>query len=513
MKLSISDFERTLRSYRGFRRIAAAFAFGLIGALAYAPTNMFFVLWISFPALIFLLRGTNSFWQAFVTGWSFAFGTFLLGLYWISAAMFVDIKSFWWAVPLAAAGLPAFFAIYYGLAAAAAQRVGLKGIQGVLSFALLWFLADYVRGHLFAGFPWNLEGYAWSDILPMLQLTSITGIYGLTLVTVVAASLAAVLAEKRKHLRVIVVTGSLVLLGIIGSWGAWRLSQPVAMTEDRIRILQPDIDQADKWIAMEREEHFRSLLALSSTPGEKPVTAVVWPETASTFYLAEDAFHRREAATVLPKNATLLTGVIRRELGDGGKIRYYNSLVAVVPNAQISAFYDKFHLVPFGEYIPVRKVLPIRTLAALGVDFTAGDRPHTMRVAGLPPFSPLICYEAIFPGEVADPKDRPQLLLNITNDGWYARTAGPYQHFATARVRAVEEGLPLVRAANTGISGIIDPAGRVLTKLKLGQKGLIDGDIPAPFPRTIFSRVGEKPLWIIFASLFCIWAFLRRKDI
>jgi apolipoprotein N-acyltransferase len=506
---SISTFAESLHARKGFRRYAAAFAFGCIGALAYAPTNMFWVLWICFPSLLFLLQGAPNLRSAFLTGWSFAFGNFVVGLYWIAASMFVDIVHFWWAVPLSVAGLPAFFSFYYGAATVLAWRVGLRGISGTISFALLWFLADYARGHCFTGFPWNLEGYAWNGILPVMQLTSITGIYGLTLLTVIAACLAALLAEKKKS-HVAVFTSSLVLLCLIAAWGMERLSRPATMTTAHVRIVQPNVDQVDKWIASEREEHFQSLLSLSSAPSDKPLNAIIWPETASTFYLAEDAYHRHVIATEIPNGTPVITGVIRREQDALGIQHYYNSLVAIDHDAQIMTGYDKFHLVPFGEYIPVRKILPLRTLANLGIDFTAGDGPHTLRFDGIPPFSPLICYEAIFPGEVSDRKDRPQLLINVTNDGWYARTAGPYQHFATARVRAIEEGLPLARSANTGISGMIDPYGRILSKLKLGATGFVDSKVPAALTPTIFSRTGETVLWVLF-GIGTLGAALTRK--
>jgi apolipoprotein N-acyltransferase len=204
----------------------------------------------------------------------------------------------------------------------------------------------------------------------------------------------------------------------------------------------------------------------------------------------------------VPPGGTLLTGVLRREINPLNEIHYFNSLVAINRASQITAVYDKAHLVPFGEYVPYRDWVPLPALAGLGIDFSRGPGPRTLHVQGLPPFSPFICYEAIFSGAVTDPNDPPQFLLNVTNDAWYGHTAGPYQHFAIARVRAVEEGLPLVRAANTGISGIIDPYGRVMQRLDLGKRGIIDGDLPTALPApTYFHRNGEHPLWLIFGVL------------
>ena len=499
------NFAEHLRGRRGFLRLALAFAYGALSALAYSPADVVPVLWIAFPALIFLVQGTKSARGAFAAGWSFAFGFFVFDIYWTAASMFVDIDHFWWAVPLAALGLPAAFAIYYGIAAALARATGLRGVAGATSFALLWFLSDYARGHLFTGFPWNIEGYAWADFLPVLQIASVTGIYGLTLITLVAACLPAALAENLPNERKrLLVYGSLLALALIIVWGTSRLASAHAGTVPnvRLRLVQPDIQQEMKWKDETREKNFVRLLALSTEPAEKPVTHVIWPETAATFYLDEDPQHRNAIAAIVPPGGVILTGVLRRELDPSNRVRFFNSLVAIDRASQITAVYDKAHLVPFGEYMPWRKYLPIPSLAGMGIDFSHGPGPETLRVADLPPFSPFICYEAIFPGEVADRRDPPQFLLNVTNDGWYGNTAGPWQHFAIARVRAVEEGLPLVRVANTGVSGIVDPYGRIEARLDLGKRGFIDGDLPRPLPSpTYFSRAGEGPLWLIFGLL------------
>ncbi len=513
-------FAGSLRACEGWRRVWAAFAFGALTSLAFAPIGFFPVLWLSFPALFFLLQGTRTAAQVFITGWSFAFGGFVFGWYWIAASMFVDIGHFWWAVPLAVAGLPAFFALYYSAALTLVWKIGRKlpPLSGVVVTALAWFLADYARGHLFGGFPWNLEGYVWTKVLPVLQITSITGIYGLTLLTLLCALLPACLAEHAKRHRAPVL-GSLVFLALIGAWGELRLvNAPVAWVPDvRLRLGQPNVDQAHKWLMDEREGNFRQLLDLSSTPvasGEKPVTHIVWPETAATYYLVEDAVRRRVIAAHIPPHGAVLTGVIRRSPDADGHLRYYNSLIALDDHARVVAGYDKVHLVPFGEFIPMRRFLPLRPLINLGLDFTAGDGPHSLRVAGLPPFSPLVCYEVIFSGDVADPDDRPQFLLNVTNDGWYGRTAGPYQHFATARVRAIEEGVPLVRAANTGISGVVDAYGRMVVRLGVGKVGFVDSDLPQAAAPTFFNHYGEKPLWLVFtfmvSGLISRWILARR---
>ncbi|MER2520106.1 MAG: apolipoprotein N-acyltransferase [Bdellovibrionales bacterium] len=500
--LTYPAFADYLRAHKGWGRALAAFLFGAFSALAYAPIEFFPALWISFPALIFLLQGCVTKRAIFATAWTYAFGTFVAGLYWIAWAMLVDIKAYWWAVPLAVAGLPAFFALTYGLLCILAKTFwpGLRGVGGALTVALAWFLADYARGHMLTGFPWNLEGYAWTNTLPILQSVSLFGIYALTFLTLIAACLPASLAEtnqKSRRVAQIANVAALAALAGLGIWGAYRLSQAsLAYVPDaRLRLVQPNIAQSLKWNRDTVEENFERLLQLSSAPAAKPITHIIWPETASTFYLAEDAPRRRLVASRLAP-AALLTGVIRREPDGQGGRRFTNALVAVGPDAKLEAAYDKYHLVPFGEYIPLRQYVPLKAIASLGMDFSSGAGHQTLRIDGLPPFSPLICYEVIFSGEVLNRDDRPALLVNVTNDGWYGHTSGPYQHFAIARTRAVEEGLPLIRAANTGISGIVDPYGRVTARLGLGIEGTLDADLPKALTAPPYAHRGDFGLWI-----------------
>jgi apolipoprotein N-acyltransferase len=488
----------------GWRRILVAIGFGCFGALAFPPISFFPILWLCFPALVVLLQGCMNWKQALVTGWAFSFGLLMCGLYWIAASMFVDIAQFWWAVPLSVAGLPAVFSIYYGVAMMLAWTCGVRGFSGVMGAALWWFLADCTRGHAFSGFPWNLEGYAWSAALPMLQITSVIGIYGLTLLTLAAAFLPALCLEngKKPHATIL---ASLVVLALCGVWGETRLMQnpTTDVPGVRLRIVQPNVDQKLKWLPENLEPNFQELLDFTSAPGAKPITHIVWPETAATFYLAEDPARRAMIADHLPAGGSLISGVVRRDLSEASQLQFHNSLITIDSNGDVTSEYDKHHLVPFGEYIPYRSALPfaLKPLIHMGVDFTPGDSAATLHVAGLPSFSPLVCYEVIFTGDVIPQNDRPQMLINVTNDGWYFNTAGPYQHFAMARVRAIEEGMPLVRSANTGISGVIDSYGRVTARLGIGIKGYTDADLPASIPPTFFERHRETPLWILFGAL------------
>jgi apolipoprotein N-acyltransferase len=375
----------------------------------------------------------------------------------------------------------------------------------------LWFLADEARGHVFGGFPWNLIGYAWSGVLPVLQSTSVIGIYGLTLLTIVAAALPASLTTKTKAARIVCACGIALFVLLAMGGEARLLTTPIADVPDvRLRIVQPNTDQAHKWLMTERENDFQQLLDMTSAPADQPITHVIWPETASTYYLSEDNFHRAEIGQHIPAAGAVITGVIRRSLDQTGKTQFFNSLVAVDGLGRLVAGYDKVHLVPFGEFMPLRKYNPIPAVAVDTADFTPGDSARSLRVLGLPPFSPLICYESVFTGDVIDQTDRPEWILNVTNDAWYGQTIGPYQHFAIARVRAIEEGLPLVRAANTGISGVIDPLGRIKTKLSLGKRGVIDSNLPASLESTPFERLGDLPVFMITITLIVIRFLFRR---
>ena len=266
-----------------------------------------------------------------------------------------------------------------------------------------------------------------------------------------------------------------------------------------LRLVQAGIPQREKW---RRDLRNRNLLRhheLSTENRPDWVSHIIWPENAATFFLADDEPRRLALAQAVPRGGLLITGAPRRAVGP---LRIWNSAFAVDERGTVLAQYDKFHLVPFGEYAPFRKFLPVDKIAHGMTDYSAGSGPNTLHLPGLPPVSPLICYEVIFPGAVLDRADRPAWLLNLTNDAWYGKTAGPHQHMAISRVRAVEEGLPVVRAANTGISSVIDPYGRVLGSLPLDTTGTLDSRLPKPVKDpTAYGRYGDLPFLILLLTL------------
>lgn len=499
------------------KRLLLALLAGAMSCFALPPYGLVPLLALGFTLLLLLLQGAHRPRHAFMLGWCFAFGYFVPGLYWIAASMLVDFARFFWLIPFSVAGLPAFLALYYGLAALLWYRGRANTLGSALRLGLLFTAAEYLRGHLLSGFPWHLFGYAWTDVLPMAQSVSLFGSYGLTLLTLLVAPLPATLLLRTPGARHANSAAALGLL-LLAAWGAWRLQEPVPMRPDAyIRLVQPNIAQSMKWAPEERERNLQQLLALSAQPATKPLTHIIWPESAVPFFLAEDASRRSQIMATLPEGVSLLTGSDRRAPNySTGRWDYFNSLLTLNKSGDVIASYDKVHLVPFGEYVPFQSFGPIASATSNFGSFHAGAAPVTLHVPGLPPFSPLICYEVIFPGDVSDPARPPQLLVNITNDAWYGQTVGPYQHLAIARMRAIEAGVPLLRAANTGISAVIDPYGRVLQHLPLDQAGAIDSAIPtAATSLTYYARYNDLCailLWfiILFGQFFA--ATRRRKQ-
>jgi apolipoprotein N-acyltransferase len=503
-----------LAAASGWQRYGLAFLLGVCATATLPPVDLTPLLLIAFPGLLWLDEGSAGPWASFRLGYVFGFGFFVSGLYWIAAALFVDLASYWWLVPIAAAGLPAAFALYVGLSLLATNLVvkylRLPGTARVFAFAIAWAVAEWIRGHAFTGLPWNLIGYAWSGGFPgailMLQSVAWIGIYGLSFLTVLAASLFALLGTPSlapispgRRLAPALTAGLLIL--VPGLAGAIRLEMmPTGSTGTWLRIVQPSIPQSLKWDPLAAERNFRLLLDLSGAPASHPIAAIVWPEAATPFLLERDTRHRTEIGTVAAGRNYLITGALRADPPAGPVHQIWNSIDVLNGDGDIVARYDKAHLVPFGEYMPFRDILSLKKITAGNVDISAGPGPQTIELAGLPAFAPLICYEVIFPSEIVDQHDRPAWILNVTNDAWYGRSSGPYQHFAIARTRAVEEALPLVRVANNGVSGVVDRAGRVVARIDLDTIGYADLPLPAAGNTTPYARAGD---YIFVVLIIC----------
>lgn len=502
-----------MRRFMASRPGVAAFLLGAATALALPPLHLLPLLLATIPAFLWLLWRARGARQALWWGALFGFGHHLAGLYWVTHALFTEIERWFWLVPLAAPALALPLAMFTALPAWAAWRAG-PGWPGVLAFAGAWTLAEMLRGVLFTGFPWNLLGTAWAFHALPIQPAQLIGTHGLSLITLLLAGLP-VLGWRRA--APLLATG-------IAAWagfGAWALQRPVpSEVAARIVLVQGNVPQDVKWEEAQRVPIFRRYLQLSaeaaarateSHPGQ-PVL-VIWPETASPFLLTQDAAAREAIAAALPPGALLLAGSVRAAWdGDGRLSRLWNSMVTLDSEGVLGPVYDKAHLVPFGEYMPLGGLLPIRVVTG-GLDFSAGPGRVTLSLPGVPAVSPLICYEVIFSGRVVG-TERPGWLLNLTNDAWFGHSAGPYQHLAAARLRAVEEGLPLVRAAQTGISAVFDASGREVVRLALGAMGSIETGLPGAAPPTAFARHGlALPLGLAALLLLLGLAAGRRKRV
>jgi apolipoprotein N-acyltransferase len=520
-----------LAALSGWRRYGLAFVLGGLLAGALPPVDLAPLIFIAFPGLLWLDEGSAGPWASARLGYVFGLGFFVAGLYWIAAALFVDIARFWWAVPFAVLGLPALMALYpaaaLGLTSLGTTRLHLPAGARTCLFAVAWSAAEWARGHFLTGLPWNLVGYAWSGGFPgslaMLQSVAWVGIYGLSFVTVLAAALPALLGAPSlvplpRVRRAAPALGVAFLILVPAAAGAIRLDLlPSRATATWVRLVQPSIAETMKWDPAAAEANFHRLVELSGSSAEHPLAAVLWPEAAATFLLERDGPHRAAIAAVVPKDGPgdgprdgyVITGALRANPPPGPPTEIWNSIEAIDGAGTIRARYDKAHLVPFGEYVPFSDVLPVTKITPGTIDLAAGPGPLTLHLPGLPAFSPIICYEAIFPGAVVDREARPAWILNLTNDAWYGRSSGPYQHFAIARTRAIEEGLPLVRVANNGISGVVDPAGRVVARTRLDSVGYADVALPGALSPTLYATAGD---WLFAAMLMLgILPALRRR--
>jgi apolipoprotein N-acyltransferase len=516
----------------GWRRRGYAFAAGVLSAAAMAPYDLWPVLALTLPVLVWLIDGAgagmNGTRAAFAAGWWFGFGYFLAGLYWIGMALLVEADRFAWFLPAAVIGIPAGLALFTGLGTALAHRLWTTGPARILAFASAMTAAEWLRGHILTGFPWNSFGQALAATPALAQTASLVGLWGLTVIALVTLASPAVLADppeatKRKWLLPAV---SVLLLACMAGFGIYRLQTTEVGTVAgvRLRIMQPNLPQDEKFRPAAKQkvlDLYSSVSDRATAPdrnGLRDVTHLIWPESAFPFFLEREPDALAQIADLLPPNVVLITGAARVEDKPAvGEPRVYNSIRVIGDNGAILSTYDKVHLVPFGEFLPFQAFLEslgLEQLTRVRGGFTPGSGLRPLSIPRAPTAAPLICYEAIFPGAVLPDGQRPGWLLNVTNDAWFGDTPGPHQHFAQARLRTIEEGLPLVRAANSGISAVVDPLGRVVRRLELGRDGVLDASLPQMFPATIYARFRDVPtlLAVILLAVFAAAAKRHRSS-
>ncbi|MDQ0318730.1 apolipoprotein N-acyltransferase [Pararhizobium capsulatum DSM 1112] len=511
----------------GARRALLAFLAGLLTVLALPPFGIFAVPFLSFPVLVWLQDGASGNpdhgrlrrgFPAFAIGWCFGFGYFLGGLWWLGNALLIEADEFAWALPLAVLGLPAFLALYYGFAALVARMLWSDGLGRLAALALAFGLAEWLRGILLTGFPWNAVGYAAMPVPMMMQSAVIFGLAGMNMLSVFVFSAPALLGT-RKGMGLGLSLAALLVVGHIG-YGYWRLQEPAPTApqpEQTVRLVQPVIDQAMKLDDAARAEIFTEHLELTAAApadGAKRPDIIVWPETSVPFLLTENPDALASIADVLQDGQILIAGAVRAEnAGAGLPPRYYNSVYVIDDRGQIVGAADKLHLVPFGEYLPFEDLLASAGLKAIAAampgGFSAAATRSMLTLPGGQVFYPLICYEAIFPNEVGNAALPASALLNVTNDAWFGDTPGPYQHFQQAQLRAVETGLPLVRGANSGISAVVNGLGEVVSGASFNVRGVVDTILPGKI-MTPYDPGQQKRNAAIVAVMFLLVAGFSR---
>ena len=492
------------------RLLLIALLTGAASALAFEPAGLWLLMPVAFAILLELLDRTESLWRAILVGWLFGFGQFVVGLNWIATAFTFQSNMPPWLGWVAVVLLSLYLAIFPALATGLAWRIGRgKEVALVLALAGAWAITEWLRAGIFTGFPWNPAAAALVPT-PLISVTALIGTYGLSALTVLLGSVIW-LEIRRKWLPGVLIVVASVILWLLPS----AAIPDAPLTVRPIRIVQPNIGQQDKWRPGFADEAANRLASLSSRPGGERPRLLMWPEAAVTDPLQDDrsgspqayaAYERARAAGSIQDKEYLLTGAIALQSRDGRMLSgATNSIFVLAPGGKVVGRYDKAHLVPYGEYLPMRPLLSSLGLSRLApgdVDFTAGPGPRTIDVPGWGEIGLQICYEIIFSGHVVDWQNRPDFIFNPSNDAWFG-SWGPPQHLAQARLRAAEEGVPVIRATPTGISAIIDAHGKVVEKIGWREAGVIDSVLPAAASRpTLFSHFGNTvPLILAFALL------------
>lgn len=531
-RTSLTHFGRWVVSSTGKRRAAIAFISGSLSVLSFAPFFAAPVLFVTLPIFIWLIEGSANWRSAAWAGWWFGFGYFFFNLLWLGEAFLVEAEKFAVLLPFAVTLLPAGMAIFWAMAAGLARAIWPEGLARIFVFVIALSFVEWLRGHVLTGLPWNVIGYALTAPLELMQGAALFGAYGLTVVAILVFStplvVMAEIALDRRAALATTVTLSLLPLVLLYGYGVGRLQEPETFLSDvRVRIVQPSVLQREKWKPEFQRKIFDDHLLLSVTNSQgvrddlAGITHIIWPEAAMPFLPLEQPQALQEIGAMLPPGRVLVTGALRRELISADSNAptmsvspMFNSLLVFDDAGSLTAQYDKMHLVPFGEYLPLSPLLTAlgfqKLTHGLGV-FSTGIEPRPLiDVTGLPKTLGLICYEVLFPGAIVKTSARPGLLINLTNDGWFGNSTGPRQHFHQSRVRAVEEGVPLIRSANNGISAVVDRYGRVLQSLGMNVRGVIDSDVPSGAAATPYSRFGDWALALLLA-LVAGAAFVTRR--
>ncbi len=482
------------------------FLTGASTALSFAPFHIWPVLFVAFPVFFLLLESAPSRRSAMGRSYFFGYGYFMAGTWWIANALLVDAAQFGWLVPFCVIGLTGLFALWFVLFGWMfwMGRAG-RTASDIMLFAVLWVALECLHSVGWFGFPWNLLGYVALSSIRISQIAALIGPYGLSLFVVTLALLPLLFIKpdvSSKQRTILLAVALALLIGAYG-YGMKRMPAQAAMTNTRLRIVQANIPQGIKWTEEGRANSLKIHAGMSRLQSDAPLPSIIiWPESAFPYTIYPGSDWPKRLSELAPAGGLLITGTVHGD-DSGAELKLWNSILAVDSRGTIVGSYDKHQLVPFGEFVPLRNLLPMNKITPGGIDFSRGRGASTITISGHPSFSPLICYEAIFPWIAVDSAKRPAWILNVTNDAWYGDTPGPYQHLAMSRMRAIEQGLPVVRAANTGISAVIDPFGRIVRMMPLNQRGIIDQALPAAQAPTFYTEHGERMVFLLIL-LLCI---------
>lgn len=495
------------------KRKTIAFLAGSLSVQALPPFYHSYILFFTTSWLLYAIHQASNKKQAFALGYWFGFGFFAFGFAWVNNALLVFPEKTGWLIPitfLASGGFMGLFIAFPSLLSKLNKTI----TSQYLSWAAWIVIFEWIRSWFLTGFPWNLWGTCLAFNIKLIQLSSVIGTYGLSLILLLTAS-APVLWLVGKNLKNALKTASIILLCTctLYAFGHFRISRLEDNTSNQItiRLVQPEISQNQKWSLDLRTEHFQKYIKESQKqPLNNNSSIIVWGETASPFPLDMDKNALTEAIKILPPEGYLVTGQIRLQDNYYNGWDAYNSSLIINSQGVIEDFYDKTHLVPFGEYIPLRQWLPefIRPVANVISTLKAGNGPKIINIPNIPPFGIQICYEIIFPHQIINPSQKPEWVINLTNDGWYGLSSGPYQHLVNTQLRAVEEGITIVRSANNGISALINRYGKIVDSLSLHQVGSLDIALPQKTSvATIYNTLGNIPILTICLLLIVV-AFL-----
>ncbi len=515
---------------RWWVRYGVALMAGLLASLSVAPVHGWPVLLVSLSVLVFLVdatrHATRPVMDGALIGWLFGVGLCLPAYTWVANPFYVEAEKYAFLAPVAMFGMAALMALFVCFSIAVATRFWAHNWTRAVVLGAAWSAGELLRGYILTGFPWNLIVYSWTDQLAFVQLASVVGPYGLGLIFVVLCALPAVAIKPfadgtppsattpvldRQPVRVLgAVIGGFVF---VFAFGVLRvpMATPVADPDRTIvRVINPNVEQRLKFLPNGETRLFEQAVGLGQTAADSSVDIIVWPEATTSFDLSSSPVAMQYIGDMLGEDQVLLAGSSRVVFDPVDRRRFHNSLQVYDTNGALKDIYDKSHLVPFGEYVPIKwffNTIGFEQLTRARGALTPGEGLRTLALEGAPSFSPLICYEAIFPGHVVGDR-RPDFLLNVSDDSWFGKAWGPRQHFVSARMRTIEEGLPMVRSANQGVTAVIDPYGRIVRKLEPDEEGGITEAVPRPLSPTLYAMLGDwMSLLVLLAAGGLAWRF------